>query len=93
MSKETRLKNFQRASFPGLNAKMGTLHFPTNLPLIFASTMDAIHSLSFQTVHWPDSMPLGRGWGQPLEPNAGQGKQIQFIGNSQPQIQAHSDPQ
>lgn len=53
MSKEAKLKNFQRASFPGLNATMETLHFPPNLPLIFASTMDAIHSL------FPDC-PLAR---------------------------------
>ena len=32
--------------FLGLNTKTGTLHFPPNLLVIFASRMDAIYPLS-----------------------------------------------
>ena len=63
------------------STKIGTLHhIPHNLLLVFASRMDAPRSLSRLSVG--DSVPLGWGWRQTLEPNAGQGKQIQSLGNS-----------
>ena len=51
-----------------------------------------LFTLSLPTVHWPDPVTLGWGWGQPLEPNAGQAKQIQSLGKSQTQSLALSAP-
>lgn len=83
MSEETRLQNFQRIFIPclGLNQDRSPASYPTQLALRLC-IQNGCSSLSLSGLSVGDSVPLGWAWRQTLEPNAGQGKQIQSLGNS-----------
>lgn len=83
MSEDTRLHNFQRIFIPclGLNQDRNAASYLTQLDPRLC-IQNGRSSLSLSRLSIGDSVPLGWGWRQTLEPNAGQGKQIQSLGNS-----------